>query len=167
MEPVERLPPPCTLWRCFRSIKTKRSRSCTRVVMTLGIETNSPLCRGCGFRSVPFQWTGHPFPELSKYHWVGCTGTAVIDLLCVSPVLSSNRGFRRLMQGTARGSICGAFLGIPTSSVTDMTLKVTDWREHLCYFCNPHSLKEGTETSRPVATVAVPPLSGRVTGLAP
>ncbi|KTF96543.1 hypothetical protein cypCar_00039656 [Cyprinus carpio] len=32
---------------------------------------------------------------------------------------------------------------------------------------NPHSLKEGIETSRPVATVAVPPLSGRVTGSAP
>ncbi len=40
-------------------------------------------------------------------------------------------------------------------------------RERLGYVCNPRSLKEGTETSRPVATVAVPPLSCRVTGSAP
>ncbi len=34
-------------------------------------------------------------------------------------------------------------------------------RERLGYVCNPRSLKEGTETSRPVATAPVPPLSGR------
>ncbi len=33
-------------------------------------------------------------------------------------------------------------------------------REYLSYVCNPRSLKEGTVTSRPVATTAVPPLSG-------
>ncbi len=40
-------------------------------------------------------------------------------------------------------------------------------RERLSYVCNPRSLKEGTEMSRPVATASVPPLSGRVTGSAP
>jgi len=35
------------------------------------------------------------------------------------------------------------------------------------YIFNPCSLKEGTETSHPVATVAVPQLSCRITGLAP
>ncbi len=34
-------------------------------------------------------------------------------------------------------------------------------RERLGYVCNPRSLKEGTEMSRPVATAPVPPLSGR------
>ncbi len=36
----------------------------------------------------------------------------------------------------------------------------TLWR-CLGYVCNPRSLKEGTETSRPVATAPVPPLSAR------
>ncbi len=49
-------------------------------------------------------------------------------------------------------------------------LSDSEWpteRERLGYVCNPCSLKEGTETSRPIATVAVPLLSCRVTGSAP
>ncbi len=48
-----------------------------------------------------------------------------------------------------------------------MTRRWPTERERLGYVCNPRSLKEGTETSRPVATVAVPPLSCRVSGSAP
>ncbi len=35
-------------------------------------------------------------------------------------------------------------------------------RIRLGYVCNPRSLKEGTEMSRPVATAALSPLSGRI-----
>ncbi len=116
-----------------------------------------------------FQVEGHashcyPSPTV----WVA-QGTTVVDLLCVEPgpIVCLIERIRRPTQGTGRGSSCGALVGIPITSVIRCDSEwPTEW-EHLGYVCNPRSLKEGTETSRPVATVAVPPLSCRVTGSAP
>ncbi len=47
---------------------------------------------------------------------------------------------------------------------------MSEWpteRERFGYVCNPRSLKEGTETSHPIATVTVPTLSFWVIGSAP
>ncbi len=116
-----------------------------------------------------FQAEGHasqcyPSPTV----WVA-QGTTVVDLLCVEPgpIVCLIGRIRRPTQGTGRGSSCGALVGIPISSVIRRDSEWPTERERLGYVCNPRSLKEGTETSRPVATVAVPPLSCRVTGSAP
>ncbi len=53
------------------------------------------------------------------------------------------------------------------SSIVQQADVFIEGEKRLGYVCNPRSLKEGTETSRPVATVAVPPLGGRVSGSAP
>ncbi len=100
--------------------------------------------------------------------WVA-QGTTVVDLLCVEPgpIVCLIGRIRRPTQGTGRGSSCGALVGIPISSVIRRDSEWPTERERLGYVCNPRSLKEGTETPRPVATVAVPPLSCRVTGSAP
>ncbi len=105
---------------------------------------------------------GYPSPTV----WVA-QGTTVVDLLCVEPgpIICLIGRIRRPTQG--RGSSCGALVGIPISSVIRRDSEWPTERERLGYVCNPHSLKEGTETSRPVATVAVPPLSCRVTCSAP
>ncbi len=116
-----------------------------------------------------FQAEGHasqcyPSPTV----WVA-QGTTVVDLLCVEPgpIVCLIGRIRRPTQGTGRGSSCGALVGIPISSVIRRDSEWPTERERLGYVCNPRSLKEGTETSRPVATVAVPPLSCRVSGSAP
>ncbi len=66
------------------------------------------------------------------------------------------------LHGTLEGAYPWPFGRDPNSSFLrrDVESEPTD-REHLGYVCNPRSLKEGTETSRPVATAPVPPLSGR------
>ncbi len=71
--------------------------------------------------------------------WVAL-GTAVFDLLCVEtgPIVCLIARISRPAQGAGRGSSCGALVGIPIR-----------W------------------SSGPIATVAVPPLSCRVTGSAP
>ncbi len=116
-----------------------------------------------------FQAEGHasqcyPSPTV----WVA-QGTTVVDLLCVEPgpIVCLIGRIRRPTQGAGRGSSCGALVGIPISLVIRRDSEWPTERERLGYVCNPRSLKEGTETSRPVATVAVPPLSCRVTGSAP
>ncbi len=116
-----------------------------------------------------FQAEGHasqcyPSPTV----WIA-QGTTVVDLLCVEPgpIVCLIGRIRRPTQGTGRGSSCGALVGIPIPSVIRRDSEWPTERERLGYVCNPRSLKEGTETSRPVATVAVPPLSCRVTGSAP
>ncbi len=86
---------------------------------------------------------------------------------CMSPIVCLIGRIRRPTQGAGRGSSCGALVGIPISSVIRRDSEWPTERECLGYVCNPHSLKEGMETSHPAVTVAVPPLSGRVTGLAP
>ncbi len=108
------------------------------------------------------------FPVLSPTVWVA-QGTTVVDLLCVEPgpYRLPYRKDQEAYTGTGRGSSCGALVGIPISSVIRRDSEWPTERERLGYVCNPRSLKEGTETSRPVATVAVPPLSCRVTGSAP
>ncbi len=117
-------------------------------------------------RSVPLQSRRTCFPVLFKsYCLLVALGTAVVYLFCVEPgpIVCLIRRIRRSTQSAGEGSSNGALIGIPIRQST------TEWPtecERLGYVSNPCSLKEGMETSCPVATVAVPPMSGRVTGSA-
>ncbi len=89
--------------------------------------------------------------------WVAL-GTAVVDLLCVARSYRlPYRKDQEVYTGRWKGQLLWRFGRDPNSTE----------RERLGYVCNPRSLKEGTEMSRPVATVAVPPLGGQVSGSAP
>ncbi len=90
--------------------------------------------------------------------WVAL-GTAVVDLLCVARSYRlPYRKDQEVYTGRWKGQLLWRFGRDPNSSTE---------RERPDYVCNPRSLREGTETSCPVATVAVPPLGGRVSGPAP
>ncbi len=99
--------------------------------------------------------------------WVAL-GTAVVDLLCVARSYRlPYRKDQEVYTGRWKGQLLWRFGRDPNSLVIRRDSAWSTERELLGYICNPRSLKEGTETSRPVATVAVPPLGGRVSGSAP
>ncbi len=99
--------------------------------------------------------------------WVAL-GTAVVDLLCVARSYRlPYRKDQEVYTGRWKGQLLWRFARDPNSSVIRRDSEWPTERERLGYVCNPRSLREGTETSRPVATVAVPPLGGRVSGSAP
>ncbi len=99
--------------------------------------------------------------------WVAL-GTAVVDLLCVAQSYRLRyRKDQEVYKGRWKGKLLWCFGRDPNSSVIRRDSEWPTERERLGYVCNPRSLKEGTETSRPVATVAVPPLGGQVSGSAP
>ncbi len=94
--------------------------------------------------------------------WVAL-GTAVVDLLCVARSYRlPYRKDQEVYTGRWKGQLLWRFGRDPNSSVIRRDSEWPTERERLGYVCNPRSLKEGTETSHPVATVAVPPLGGRV-----
>ncbi len=123
-------------------------------------------------RSVPLPGGRACFPSVIQVLLLGCSrnGSSWTSLCRARsyrlPYRKDQEG-NKPTQGTGRGSSCGTLVGIPISSVIRRDLEWPTERERLGYVCNPRSLKEGTETSRPVATVGVPPLSCRVTGSAP
>ncbi len=93
---------------------------------------------------------------------------AVVDLLCVARSYRlPYRKDQEVYTGRWKGQLLWRFGRDPNSSVIRRDSEWPTERERLGYVCNPRSLREGTETSRPVATVAVPPLGGRVSGSAP
>ncbi len=87
------------------------------------------------------------FPVLSKSYCLGCS--------------------RKNSSWPSLGQLLWRFGRDPNSSVIRRDSEWPTERERLGYVCNPRSLKEGTETLLPIATVAVPPLSCWVTGSAP
>ncbi len=87
--------------------------------------------------------------------WVAL-GTAVVDLLCVARSYRlPYRKDQEVYTGRWKGQLLWRFGRDPNSSVIRRDSEWPTERERLGYVCNPRSLKEGTETSRPVATVAV------------
>ncbi len=115
------------------------------------------------------KWKG----TLSQFYssptgWVAL-GTAVVDLLCVARSYRlPYRKDQEVYTGRWKGQLLWRFGRDPNSSGNgELKRERRTERERLGYVCNPRSLREGTETSRPVATVAVPPLGGRVSGSAP
>ncbi len=116
-------------------------------------------------RSVPLPSGRARFPVLSKSYCLGCSST---PSLCRawSYRLPYRKG-QEAYTGHWKGQLLWRFGRDPNFVVIRRDSEWPTERERLGYICNPRSLREGTETSRPVATVAVPPLSCRVTGLAP
>ncbi len=128
----------------------------------------NPLWEEVTPQCASFKWKG----TLSQCYssptvWVAL-GTAVVDLLCVARSYRlPYRKDQEVYTGRWKGQLLWRFGRDPNSSVIRRDSEWPTERERLGYVCNPRSLKEGTETSRPVATVAVPPLGGRVSGSAP
>ncbi len=89
------------------------------------------------------------FPSVIQSYWVGSA---------IAPNLRQKITAQEASTGHWKGQYPWPFGRDPNSWRREWP---TD-RERLGYVCNPRSLKEGTETSRPVATAPVPPLSGRI-----
>ncbi len=96
----------------------------------------SPYCRPCRAPPSPQQ------PDVAEHHFGLCQKVTV----------------QEASTGHWKGQYPWPFGRDPNSSSSDVTSRVTDCNS---YVCNPGSLKEGTETSRPVTTTAVP-LSDRI-----
>ncbi len=105
------------------------------------------------------------FSQCYQSHWVGSTTTTVTGLLGASPGLHQ-RGVQEARTGHWKGQHPWSF---GRDSYLSGHWQDSEWptEGNVSLGCNPSSLKEGTETSRPAATAAVPPLSGWVTGSAP
>ncbi len=97
-----------------------------------------------------FQAEGHAFSVLFKSYCLGCSRNS-----SSWPSLCRARSYRlpyrkdqEAYTGCWKGQLLWRFGQNPNSSGHPTWEWPTD-REHLGYVCNPHSLKEGTETSRP------------------
>ncbi len=115
-----------------------------------------------------FQAEGHAFPVLFKSYCLGCSRNSS-SWLSLCRARSYRLPYRKDQEAYTerwKGQLLWRFGRIPISLVIRHDSEWPAERERLGYICNPRSLK-GMETSHPVATVAVPPLSSWVTGLAP
>ncbi len=106
---------------------------------------------------------------LFKSYCLGCSrNSSSWPSLCrARPYGLPYRKDQEAYTGHWKGQLRWCFGKDPNSSVIQHDSEWPTDRKRLSYVCKPHSLKEGTETSRPIATVAVPLLSCRFTGSAP
>ncbi len=133
---VTRLVSPAMLWRC-----------CLHLTLLQVIQV----------KSTEGHAHGPAVPSCTGADWGDPTRPASAGSCCPSAGCSAQPARQKLPWETARGSIRGLLVGIPIRRSSDGCREWPTDRERLGYICNPRSLKEGTETSHPVATAAVPP----------
>ncbi len=114
------------------------------------------LREGWAFTAFLFQVKRVCFPSVIQFYWVGSAIATVTGLFVVSPYLCQKIGAQEASTGHWKGPYPWPFGRDPNSSVTRRDSEWPTERKCLGYVCNPHSLKEGTETSRALAMAGSP-----------